>query len=102
MDDAVLYVREVGKRRNKRKKKMAFPTIRRMDVMECILSDIATESERSQLSSMYYEIIRMEMKKMEYISEIAISSQKDADVYDLINRLKREERIRQKQKANHY
>ena len=96
MEEAVLYVREVGKRCQKRKKKSTFPTIQRRDVMEYILSDVATKSERALLSSMYSEIVRMEMKKMEYITEIAISSQKDAEIYDLINRLKGEEKNRQK------
>lgn len=96
MEEAILYVREVGKRCQKRKRKPTFPTIQRRDVMEYILSDVATKSERALLSSMYSEIIRMEMKKMEYITEIAISSQKDAEIYDLINRLKGEEKRRQK------
>lgn len=96
MEDAVLYVREVGKRRDKKKKKSTFPTIQRIDVMKYILSDVATKSERAKLSSMYSEIIRMEMKKMEYITEIAISSQNDADIYDLINKLKGEEKKKQK------
>lgn len=38
----------------------------------------------------------MDMKKIEYITEIAISSQKDAEIYDIINRLKGEEKNRQK------
>ena len=41
-------------------------------------------------------IVRMDMKKIEYITEIAISSQKDAEIYDIINRLKGEEKNRQK------
>ena len=96
MEEAVLYVREVGKRCQKKRKKSTFPTIQRQDVMECILSEFATQNERALLSSMYSEIIRMETKKMEYITEIAISSQRDADIYDLINRLKREEKCHQK------
>lgn len=96
MEDAVLYVKEVGKRSQKRKEKSTFPTIQRKEVMEYILSDIATKSEKALLSSMYYEIVRMETKKMKYITEIAISSQEEADIYDLINSLKRKEKMQQK------
>lgn len=99
MEDAVLYVKEVGKRSQNRKKKPTFPTIQRKDVMECILSDLATAHEKSLLSSMYYEIIRMETKKMQYITEIAISSQEEANIYDLINRLKSEEKNKRKETA---
>ena len=41
---------------------------------------------------MYYEITKMEMKDMKYITEIAISSKEDADIYDLIQRLKMKEK----------
>lgn len=96
MEDEVLYVKNVGKRSQNKKKKSTFPTIQRKDIMECILSDFATCREKSLLSSMYYEITRMETKKMKYISEIAISSQAEADLYDLINRLKSEEKLKEK------
>ena len=91
MDEAVLYVREVGKRSQKRKKKSSFPTIQRHDVMACIISDVATKKEKALLSKLYHEIILMEAGTMEYIAEIAVSSQEDANMYDLVKRLKREE-----------
>ena len=92
MEDAVLYVKSVGKRSQKQKKKATFPTIQRSDIMKCILSDHITKMEKALLSSMYSEILRMETRTMEYITEIAISSKQEADLYDLIKRIKREER----------
>lgn len=92
MNEAYLYLSEIGKRSQKPKKHKSFPTIQRWDVMNGILSEFATQEEKSSLSLMYYEITKMEMRDMTYITEIAISSQRDADIYDLINRLKSEER----------
>lgn len=92
MNEAYLYVTECNEYSKKGKKKKNFPTIQRSDIMNCILSEFATNEEKSLLSLLYYEITKMEMKDMKYITEIAISSQKDADVYDLINRLKSEEK----------
>lgn len=45
--------------------------------MSCILSEFATCEEKSLLSNIYYEITKMEMQDMKYITEIAISSKKD-------------------------
>lgn len=92
MNEAYLYITESKKRSQKGQKKRSFPTIQRSDIMSCILSEFATNEEKSSLSLMYYEITKMEMKDMKYITEIAISSQKDADIYDLIKRLKSKER----------
>ena len=96
MEQSILCVEKDKSYLQKRKLKSTFPTIQRKDVMEYILSDIATKSEKALLSSVYSEIIRMETKKMQYITEIAISSQEEADIYDLIKRLKKEERMQEK------
>lgn len=94
MNEAYLHLMEGSKRLGKEKRKNGFPTIQRSDIMSCILSEFATNAEKSSLSLMYYEITRMEMKDMKYITEIAISSQKDADIYDIIKRLKSQEKIK--------
>lgn len=98
MNEAYFYITEVGKRSQKERKKNNFPTIQRSDIMSCILSEFATCEERTVLSKIYYEITKMEMQDMKYITEIAISSKRDAEVYDLINRLKSEEKNRLKYK----
>lgn len=92
MDEVYLYLTEGNKHLKKEKRKKGFPTIQRSDIMSCILSEFATKEEKSSLSLMYYEITKMEMKDMKYITEIAISSQKDADIYDTIRRLKSQEK----------
>ena len=92
MNEAYFYITEVGKRSQKVRKKTSFPTIQRSDVMSCILSEFATYEEKSLLSKLYHEITKMEIKDMKYITDIAISSQSDADIYDLIKRLKLEEK----------
>lgn len=71
-----------------------FPTIQRSDVMSCILSEFVTEEEKKSLSVMYSEITRMEMKDMKYITEIAISSREDAEIYDTIRRVKQLELVK--------
>ena len=91
-NEAYYHLYEVGKRSKKERSKKSFPTIQRSDVMEGILSEFAKEQEKRLLSIMYFEITRMEMKDMKYITEIAISSQSDADIYDIIKRLKRQEK----------
>lgn len=96
MNEAYLYITEVGKQSHKERKKKNFPTIQRSDIMSCILSEFATCEEKSLLSNIYYEITKMEMQDMKYITEIAISSKKDAEAYDLINRLKSKEKNRLK------
>lgn len=92
MNEAYLYLSQVGKRSQKIKKNKSFPTIQRYDIMNAILSEFTTSEEKSLLSLTYYEITKMEMADMKYITEIAISSQRDADIYNLINRLKIEEK----------
>lgn len=87
MQDAILYINEVGKRKNKCKTKKTFPTINRSDIMSGILSEIVNESERTKLSKLYAEIIHMEKNDLKYISEIAISSQNDSDVYEILRRI---------------
>lgn len=96
MNEAYLYLSEIGKRSQKPKKNKNYPTIQRWDVMNGILSEFATQEEKTSLSLMYYEITKMEMRDMTYITEIAISSQRDADIYNLINRLKAKEKNKSK------
>ena len=92
MGKAYLYAIKKRKCPKKIRTLKKYPTIQRSDVMNCILSEYATSEEKNLLSCMYYEITKMEMKDMKYITEIAISSKEDADIYDLIQRLKMKEK----------
>lgn len=94
MEEALLYIKEVGKRSSKRKEKKTFPTIQREDIMKYILSNDISDIERYKLSSMYYDIVKMETQNLQYVTEIAISSQNDSEIYDLINKLKNRDKIK--------
>lgn len=82
-------VKEEGKRKQKGKKAMAIPTIQRSDIMSGLLSPCFNSYERSQLSNLYAEITYMEKSDLKYISEIAVSSQSDMEIYEMLNRMKK-------------
>lgn len=86
MQEAILYINEVGKRKGKQKVKKTFPTISRTDIMLGILSESLSDVERSKLSNLYAEILYMERRDLKYISEIAVSSQSDLEIYEMIKR----------------
>lgn len=86
MDEGILYVREVGKRKNKQKtkSKKSFPTIKRKDIMEGILSPELDKSTRSRLSNLYAEITYAEMIDLKYMTEVAVSSEDDLELYNIL------------------
>lgn len=86
MQEAILYLNEVGKKKEKTKFKKTIPTIRRSDIMSGILSSDLNTEERLILSKLYAEIINMEKKDLKYISEIAVSSQHDLEIYEMLKR----------------
>ena len=97
MQEAILYIKEVGKRKNKQKLKKTFPTISREDIMAGILSTELNHLERSKLSNLYAEITHMEKKDLKYITEIAVSSESDSEIYEMLNQLNRKkEKIEEK------
>lgn len=92
----VMYDNEVKKECKNSSHGQAFPVIRREDVMSSILSEYVTKNQKVMLSAMYFEIVQMERKTLEYITEIAISSRQDAEIYDIITFLKRKEKENKK------
>ena len=59
---------------NNRKKQNAFPTIKRYDIMEAILSKDVDDYYKDRLSNMFAEILYMERENMQYIDAITVSS----------------------------
>lgn len=98
MGEDILYVREVGKRRNKPKTKKAFPTIKRVDIMEGILSAELDKATRSKLSNLYAEITYVEMIDSKYMSEIAVSSKEDLELYNILKCLNKQKKLKGKSK----
>lgn len=99
MEEALLYINEVGKRKNKPKNKSTFPVISRSDIMAAILSESINDFERIKLSNLYAEIICMEKKDLKYISQIAVSSKSDFEVYEIIKKINRAKNINKDQKV---
>lgn len=93
MDEQVLYVREVGKRKNKQKQKQSFPTIRRADIMEGILSPELDQSIRSKLSNLYAEITYAEMVDLKYMTEVTVSSEEDLELYNILKKYNKQRKI---------
>ena len=89
MQEAMLYINEIDKRKSKPKTRNMFPMINRSDIMSGILSENINENERIMLSKLYAEIIFMERKDLKYISEIAVSSQRDSEVFDILQKIRR-------------
>mgnify|MGYP004534763185 CR=1 FL=1 len=89
MDEEILYVREVGKRKNKRKVKQAFPVIKRTDIMEAILSPELDKTSLSKLSNLYAEITYIEKLDLKYMSEIVVASKDDFEIYEILKNYKR-------------
>ncbi len=88
MSEEVLYVNEIGKKKDKPKAKKSFPVIRRTDIMSGILSTTLDKETRLKLSNLYAEITYMEKRDFKYITEIAVSSQLESEIYDILNNLK--------------
>lgn len=85
MQEAILHLNEVG---NKKKDiNETIPTINRADIMEGILSTALNTSERSLLSNLYSEITYMEKKDLKYINKIAVSCQKDLEIYEILKKV---------------
>lgn len=96
MSEDILYVREVGKRKDKPKVKKTFPTIKRIDIMEGILSPELDKATRLKLSNLYAEITYMEMTDFKYISEIAVSSKDDFELYNILKCLNKQKKLKEK------
>ena len=90
MGDDILYVLEVGKRKEKPRRKKSFPTIKRVDIMDGILSSELDKETRSRLSNLYAEITYTEKIDLKYISEVAVSSEEDLELYRILRELNRQ------------
>lgn len=55
--------------------------------MSGILSSDLNNDERFILSKLYAEIINMEKQDLKYISEIAVSSQGDLEIYEMLKKI---------------
>ncbi|MBD5537867.1 MAG: hypothetical protein HDQ99_19890 [Lachnospiraceae bacterium] len=94
MGEDILYVREVGKRKDKPKPKKAFPTIKRVDLMEGILSPELDKATRLKLSNLYAEITYAEMTDSKYMSEIVVSSKDDLELYNILRYLNKQKKAK--------
>lgn len=83
----LISVDEVKKRRQKIKKSMTIPTIQRTDIMTGLLSSDLNHAEHARLSNLYAEITYMEKTDLKYIREIAVSSQSDLEIYEMLEKL---------------
>ena len=90
MGDDILYVLEVGKRKDKPKRKKTFPTIKRIDIMDGILSPELDKETRSKLSNLYAEITYAEKVDLKYMTEIAVSSEEDLELYNILKDLSKQ------------
>lgn len=91
MDNNILYVSKKGEK-NERKPKQGFPIIKRTDIMKAILSSELDTESRLKLSNLYAEIIYTEKLDFKYISEIAVSSEKDLEIYQILRKLQRQQK----------
>lgn len=73
---------------NKRKNQNAFPTIKRYDIMEALLSRDIEDNYKDRLSNMFTEILYMEKENMQYIDAITVSSASDVEIFDLLEKRK--------------
>ncbi len=90
MNETVVIPTNSTKKDKKRlKKEKTIPIIQRTDIMSGLLCADLNHYERSRLSNLYAEITYMEKKDLKYISEIAVSSQSDVEIYEMLNRIKR-------------
>lgn len=79
MDEGILYVREVEKRKEKQNAKKGLPTIKRIDIMEAILSSDLDRVTRLRLSNLYAEMV-----DLKYMSEIAVPSEDNLELYNIL------------------
>lgn len=89
MNEEILYVREVGKRKNRRKLKQALPVIKRTDIMEAILSSELDKTFQAKLSNLYAEITYIEKIDQKYMSEVVVASKEDFEIYEILKKRKR-------------
>lgn len=89
MNEEILYVKEVGKRKNKRKPKQSFPVIKRTDIMEAILSPELDKISQSKLSNLYAEITYIEKIDLKYMSEVVVASKEDFEIYEILKKLQK-------------
>lgn len=92
MGEDVLYVLEVGKRKDKPKPQKSFPTIKRTDIMEGILSLDLDKTTRSKLSNLYAEITYAEMVDFKYMTEVAVSSEEDLELYNILRKFNKQQK----------
>lgn len=90
MNEGILYVREVGKRKNKQNSKKGLPTIKRIDIMEALLSSELDKVTRLRLSNLYAEVTYAEMIDLKYMSEIAVSSEDDLELYNILKKFNKQ------------
>ena len=87
MSEEIFYTFEIGKKKDKQKIKKSFPVISRTDIMSGILSTSLDKETRSKLSNLYAEITYMEKRDLKYITEIAVSSPMESEIYDILKKL---------------
>lgn len=80
----------------KNKTKNIFPTIKRYDIMEAILSVDINDNERSKLSNIYSEILDMERTDLKYIDKITVSSTDDSEIYEILAKWKNKKKCKAK------
>lgn len=87
-NESVIHVVGENKRTYKLKSKKIFPTIKRNDLMEAIISFEIDKSDKSKLSNLYYNIVCKEKENLRYITEVSVTSKLDLEIYNLLRSLK--------------
>lgn len=87
-----ICVRTTGKKKKKVNPEKTIPTIDRIDIMSGILSAKLNQNERYKLANLYAEITYMEKIDLKYINQITVSCQSDLEVYEMLRKLKKEDR----------
>ena len=93
MSEETFHTFEIGKKRDKIKIKGAFPVISRTDIMSGILSTSLDRETRAKLSNLYAEITYMEKRELKYITEIAVSSAIESEIYDILKNMNKKHTI---------
>lgn len=88
-ETAIVSKNKIERKKRKPKREKTIPLIQRTDIMSGLLSSDLNRDERARLSNLYAEITYMEKEDLKYIREIAVSSQSDLEIYEMLNRMKR-------------
>lgn len=100
MSEEVMHIYEIGKKKDRPKEKKTFPVIKRTDIMSGILCMSLDKETRLKLSNLYAEITYMEKRDLKYITEIAVSSQSESEIYDILKKLNDENVIKSSKQNN--